>query len=140
MVERSTDHIRGDHVFLPAVLPMLLKAARQQGVERLAFVGDQKQHQAIKAGAPLKQFLAQNMAVAYLREIRRQADPELRRAVQMAEARASEALDLLEEQQRVTEIPDVKKRYEQIAANYLRGHELGQQTLVVSPATTNAAP
>jgi conjugative relaxase-like TrwC/TraI family protein len=111
----------------------LLNAARNQGVDRIVFVGDQKQHQSIKAGAPVRQFLADNMKVAYLREIRRQEDPELRRAVQLAESRAPEALDLLLEQGRVTEIPDAKERYRRIADDYLKGHERGRQTLVISP-------
>src|SRR5260370_35115696 len=40
----------------------ILKAAREQGVERIVFVGDQRQHHAIEAGAPLRQILAANAA------------------------------------------------------------------------------
>jgi len=42
----------------------ILKAARQQGVERILFVGDQRQHHPIEAGAPVRQLFANNMAVA----------------------------------------------------------------------------
>jgi hypothetical protein len=112
----------------------ILKAAREQGIERIVFVGNQRQHHAIKAGAPIRQFLADNMAVAELRAIRRQRDPELKRAVELATRdKPGEVLDLLEEQRRVSEIPDATARYQRIAADYLHGHEAGQTTLVVSP-------
>ncbi|HEX4209197.1 MAG TPA: AAA family ATPase, partial [Candidatus Binataceae bacterium] len=112
----------------------ILKAARQAGIERLVFVGDQRQHHAIEAGAPLRQFLAANMAVAELQVIRRQRDPELKRAVELAASgKPGDALELLQQQQRVSEIADVTVRYQSIAAAYLQGHEVGQKTLVVSP-------
>jgi conjugative relaxase-like TrwC/TraI family protein len=111
----------------------LLKAARELGVARIVFVGDQRQHHAIEAGAPVWQFLADNMAVAKLNVIRRQRDPELRRAVAAAPERPREAFELLQQQGRISEIPDLKQRYRRIAADYLDGHEAGQTTLVVSP-------
>jgi ATP-dependent exoDNAse (exonuclease V) alpha subunit len=112
----------------------ILKVAQEQGIERLVFVGDQRQHHAIEAGAPVRQFLAANMVVAELRVIRRQRDPELRRAVELAaQGKPRDALELLCQQGRVSEIADATARYQQIAANFLRGHEAGQNTLVVSP-------
>jgi ATP-dependent exoDNAse (exonuclease V) alpha subunit len=113
----------------------LLKLARDRGVERIVFVGDQRQHLAIEAGRPLRQFLDDNMTVARLTTIRRQREPELRRVVELAAAeRIPEAVDLLIEQKRVTAIPDTAKRYQRIAADYLSGHEAGLRILVVSPA------
>jgi len=113
----------------------LLKLARDRGVERLVFVGDQRQHLAIEAGRPLRQFLDDNMVVARLTTIRRQREPELRRVVELAASEhIPEAVDLLIEQKRVTAIPDMAKRYQRIAADYLSGHETGLRTLVVSPA------
>jgi conjugative relaxase-like TrwC/TraI family protein len=112
----------------------ILHAARDQGVERIVFVGDQRQHHAIEAGAPIRQFLADHMAVAELQMIRRQRDPELRRAVELAaRGKPGEALKLLEEQGRICQVPDATARYQGIAVDYLRGHEAGQATLVVSP-------
>jgi conjugative relaxase-like TrwC/TraI family protein len=112
----------------------LLKTAGALGIDRIVFVGDQRQHQAIEAGAPIRQFLQDNMMMAELQTIRRQQDPELRHAVELAAAgKPNEALDLLEEQQRVHEIPDLDARYQRIALDYLRSHEAGQATLVVSP-------
>jgi hypothetical protein len=113
----------------------LLKLAQQRGVERIVFVGDQKQHLAIEAGSPVAQFLADNLAVACLTAIRRQKDAGLRHAVELtAGDRIGEAIDLLVEQRRVVEIPDAAKRYERIAADYLDAYEAGQSCLVVSPA------
>ncbi|HTW88054.1 MAG TPA: MobF family relaxase, partial [Candidatus Binataceae bacterium] len=113
----------------------LLKLAHQRGIERIVFVGDQKQHLAIEAGSPVRQFLADNLAVARLTTIRRQQDPELRRAVELAASeRIGEAIDLLTQQNRVTAIPDTAKRYDRIAADYLQAYEAGQRCLVVSPA------
>ena len=113
----------------------LLKLAQQRGVERILFVGDQKQHLAIEAGSPVRQFLANKMAVARLITIRRQKDPELRRVVDLsAAARTDEAIDLLVEQKRIVEISEATKRYEHIAAEYLAGHEAHLRCLVVSPA------
>ncbi|MBV8360834.1 MAG: AAA family ATPase, partial [Deltaproteobacteria bacterium] len=113
----------------------LLKLARERGVERLVFVGDQRQHLAIEAGSPVRQFLADNLAVAQLTTIRRQQDPELRKVVELtANERIAEAIDLLTEQKRVTAIPNTAARYERIAADYLDAYEAGQRALVISPA------
>jgi conjugative relaxase-like TrwC/TraI family protein len=111
----------------------ILKIAREAGIERLNFVGDQGQHQSIEAGAPLRQFLKEGMPIAALQEIRRQQDPKLRNAVRVARDDGRAAFDLLQEQGRITEIPDIQRRYRQIAADYLAGVEAKQQTLVVSP-------
>jgi len=111
----------------------LLKAAGELGVARVIFVGDQYQHIGIEAGAPVKQFLRDHMAVFELTVIRRQKDPELNQAVEMARKQPVEALDLFEEQGRVTEIPEMDARYQRIALDYLRSHEQGHNTLVVSP-------
>lgn len=110
-----------------------LKAAAELAIQRFMLVGDQGQHQGIEAGAPIRQFLAQGMPVATLQDIRRQHDPQLRIAVRTARDDGRAAFDLLREQGRITEIADVNQRYRQIAADYLAGHEAGQNTLVVSP-------
>jgi conjugative relaxase-like TrwC/TraI family protein len=113
----------------------LLKLAKERGVERVIFVGDQHQHLAIEAGAPLRQFLADNMAVTQLTTIRRQKEPGLLRAVELTtQGRINEAIDLLVKQNRVTEIKDSPRRYEAIATEYLTTHEAHQNCLVVSPA------
>jgi conjugative relaxase-like TrwC/TraI family protein len=126
-----------DESSLLATVPVneLLQLAKQRGVERIIFVGDQRQHLAIEAGNPLRQLLADNIAVAYLTTIRRQKDPELLRAVQAgAHGRTDESIDLLVEQKRVFEIKDAPARYERIAAEYQNAVELGENCLVISPA------
>jgi hypothetical protein len=83
---------------------------------------------------PVRQLLADSMAVAKLQVIRRQRDPELKRAVELAACgNGGEALSLLAEQCRLTEIPETSARYQRIALDFLRAHEAGQKTLVVSP-------
>jgi ATP-dependent exoDNAse (exonuclease V) alpha subunit len=111
----------------------LLKAAIELGVERIILVGDTGQHQAIQAGNPVKQFIDAEMTVARLETIRRQIPPELRAAVKAARYTPAQAFDLLDEQGRITEIPETNDRYAAIAAEYLKGREMNQQTLAVSP-------
>lgn len=126
-----------DESSLLATVPVnaLLKLAQQRGVERILFVSDQKQHLAIEAGSPVRQFLADNMAVARLTTIRRQQDPELRRVVELsANGRTDEAIDLLTEQGRIVEVAKSAERYERIASDYLDAHQAKQNCLVVSPA------
>src|SRR5579875_3277577 len=64
----------------------LLHLAKQTGVERIVFVGDERQHHAIEAGRPLYQMRQASMTTASLTVIRRQRDPELRQAVEFAGA------------------------------------------------------
>jgi ATP-dependent exoDNAse (exonuclease V) alpha subunit len=115
----------------------LLRMARSVGVERVVFVGDQRQHQAIEAGNPINQLIRGEMTVARLNVIRRQRDPELKRTVtHAARGDVREALRLLQERQRICEIEAPEKRYQVIAADYLRFHRAGERTLVVSPANS----
>jgi len=126
-----------DESSLLATVPVneLLKLAKQRGVERVVFVGDQKQHLAIEAGNPVRQLLADNMAVARLTTIRRQKEPGLLQAVELVAAeRIPEAVDLLVEHKRVVEIKDPATRYQRIADEYLNAYEARQNCLVVSPA------
>ena len=126
-----------DESSLLATVPVnrLFKLAVERSVERILFVGDQKQHIAVEAGHPVRQFLADNMVVAHLTTIRRQKDAELRKVVELsADYRPGEAIDLLVEQRRVAEIPDTAERYEGIAVEYLNAYEAKLNCLVVSPA------
>jgi ATP-dependent exoDNAse (exonuclease V) alpha subunit len=113
----------------------LLHQARDQRIDRVVFLGDQRQHHAIEAGRPIYQMLQAGMPVARLEVIRRQRDPNLRLAVTLAaEGRIADGLTLLESQNRVREIPVAKDRYEAIAREYLAAREAGERVLVVSPA------
>src|SRR5208283_6009050 len=126
-----------DESSLLATVPtnQLLKLAQQLGIDRIVFVGDQRQHLAVEAGSPVRQFLAANLAVAELTTIRRQELPELRRAVELAaNGQTSEAVDLLVKQNRVVAIADPAERYARIAADYLDAHEARQSCAISSPA------
>jgi len=126
-----------DESSLLATVPtnQLLKLAQQLAIDRIVFVGDQRQHLAVEAGSPVRQFLAANLAVAELTTIRRQELPELRRAVELAaNGQTSEAVDLLVKQNRVVAIADPAERYARIAADYLDAHEARQSCAISSPA------
>jgi len=113
----------------------LLHSAREAKIDRIVFLGDQRQHHAIEAGRPMSQMQQAGMPVARLEVIRRQRDPNLRQAVTLAaEGRIAEALMLLENQSRIREISVARDRYEAIAREYLAAHEAGERVLVVSPA------
>jgi conjugative relaxase-like TrwC/TraI family protein len=115
----------------------LLKIARREGIARVIVVGDQRQHLAIEAGHPMKQFLEDGIPVAELTNIMRQRDPELRAVVIQASqgkpGAAARAIDLLDQQHRLTAIEDPRQRYAAIAQHYLRAHEANRTALVVSP-------
>jgi conjugative relaxase-like TrwC/TraI family protein len=113
----------------------LLHLAKVVGVERVVFVGDERQHHAIEAGRPLHQMRQAGMTTASLTVIRRQRDPELRHAVELAAAgKLAETVAALSEQQRINAIAPPADRHRAIAEDYLRSHRAGQTTLVVSPA------
>ena len=113
----------------------LLHLAKDAGVERIVFVGDQRQHHAIEAGRPVYQMQQAGIAIVSLNVIRRQRDPKLRRAVELASAgKAAEVIEALKQQDRITQIAAAVDRYRAIAEDYLRSYQAGQRTLVVSPA------
>jgi conjugative relaxase-like TrwC/TraI family protein len=112
----------------------LVRTARRHGVERLVFVGDQNQIEAIGAGAPLRQLLAAGLTVANLDTIRRQTDAGLRRVVELTISDPVASIGLLESQGRLHEITDEASRRKAISAEYLRAYQAGKKTLVVSAA------
>jgi conjugative relaxase-like TrwC/TraI family protein len=113
----------------------LLHKAREDGVERIIFVGDQRQHHAIEAGRPIYQIQEAGMLVARLDTIRRQRDPELREAVTLAsKGDIARSLAILERRGDIREVADIEQRRNEIARGYVTAHESGQRVLVVSPA------
>jgi conjugative relaxase-like TrwC/TraI family protein len=113
----------------------LLHKAREQRVERIVFVGDQRQHQAIEAGRPVFQMQQAGMPVGRLDSIRRQRDPDLREAVMhAARGEVAKSLAILERRGDIREVRDPEQRRGQIAREYLVAHEAGARVLVVSPA------
>jgi conjugative relaxase-like TrwC/TraI family protein len=99
--------------------------------DRVLLVGDIRQHQGVEAGRPFEQLQEAGMRTARLDEIVRQQDPALKSAVELlATGQVSAALDALQEQGRVKEIPNGEERVRAIAKSYV---ESLANTLIVSP-------
>jgi conjugative relaxase-like TrwC/TraI family protein len=99
--------------------------------DRVLLIGDTRQHQGVEAGRPFEQLQQAGMRTAKLDEIVRQRDPELKSAVEMlATGKVSAALEALQKQGRVREIPNAEERHRAIARTYVESPE---KTLIVSP-------
>jgi conjugative relaxase-like TrwC/TraI family protein len=99
--------------------------------DRVVLIGDTRQHQGVEAGRPFEQLQEAGMRTAKLDEIVRQKDPALKSAVEMlAGGQVSAALDALQKQGRVREIPNAEERHRAIARSYVESPE---KTLIVSP-------
>ena len=80
--------------------------------DRVLLIGDSRQHQGVEAGCPFEQLQEAGMRTARLAEIVRQKDPALKYAVELlATGQVSAALDALQKQGRVKEIPDAEERF-----------------------------
>ena len=85
--------------------------ARIGADDRVLLIGDIRQHQGVEAGRPFEQMQDAGMRTAKLDEIVRQQDPALKSAVEMlATGQVSAALDALQQQGRVKEIPNREDR------------------------------
>jgi conjugative relaxase-like TrwC/TraI family protein len=99
--------------------------------DRVLLIGDIRQHQGVEAGRPFEQLQEAGMRTARLDEIVRQKDPSLKSAVELlSKGQVSAALDALDRQGRVNEIPDRETRIRAIAKSYVESPE---KTLIVSP-------
>jgi hypothetical protein len=99
--------------------------------DRVILIGDIRQHQGVEAGRPFEQLQEAGMRTATLDDIVRQKDPALKSAVELlATGQVSAALDVLQQQGRVKEIPNQEERVRAIAKSYV---ESPQNTLIVSP-------
>jgi conjugative relaxase-like TrwC/TraI family protein len=99
--------------------------------DRVLLIGDTRQHQGVDAGKPFEQMQQAGMQTSQLDQIMRQKDPELLRVVEhFAKNETAVGVSLLQQQRRVTEIPDNTQRIEAIAKDYAAKPE---NTLVVSP-------
>src|SRR5579864_1357971 len=105
--------------------------ARLGSDDRVLLVGDIRQHQGVEAGRPFEQLQEAGMRTARLDEIVRQQDPALKSAVELlATGQVSAALDALQQQGRVKEIPNAEERVRAIAKSYATSPD---NTLIVSP-------
>jgi ATP-dependent exoDNAse (exonuclease V) alpha subunit len=99
--------------------------------DRVLLVGDTRQHEAVEAGRPYQQLQEAGIETARLDEIVRQKDPALKEVVeQLSRGNVREAIEQLDAQGRVHEIPDRYERLKEIAREYAAKPEA---TLVVSP-------
>ena len=99
--------------------------------DRVLLIGDIRQHQGVEAGRPFEQLQESGMRTARLDEIVRQQDPALKSVVELlATGQVSAALDALQQQGRVKEIPNGEERIRTIAKSYV---ECPDKTLIVSP-------
>ena len=99
--------------------------------DRVLLIGDIRQHQGVEAGRPFEQLQEAGMRTAKLYEIVRQQDPALKSVVELlATGQVSTALDALQQQGRVKEIPNAEDRIRAIAKSYV---ESSEKTLIVSP-------
>jgi len=141
LVRGSHDELRGDpssrHLYM--VDESSLASTRQMQAfmekigpqDRVLLIGDTRQHQSVDAGKPFEQMQQAGMQTSQLDQIMRQKDPELLRAVEhLSKNETAIGLTLLQQQGRVTEIPENAQRIEAIAKDYVARPE---NTLVVSP-------
>jgi conjugative relaxase-like TrwC/TraI family protein len=105
--------------------------ARLGANDRVLLIGDTRQHQGVEAGRPFEQLQEAGMRTAKLDEIVRQKDPTLKSAVEfLAKGQTIAALEMLQQQNRVREIPNPRERIQTIAKTYA---ESPSNTLIVSP-------
>ena len=87
--------------------------------DRVLLVGDRRQHEAVEAGRPFAQLQDAGMKTVRLDEILRQKDPELKQVVeQLARGEVREAIQNLDRQGRVHEIPGRDDRIAAIGPEY----------------------
>ncbi|WP_263354216.1 MobF family relaxase [Acidicapsa acidisoli] len=99
--------------------------------DRVLLIGDTRQHQGVDAGKPFEQMQEAGMRTTRLDQIVRQKDPELLRAVEhLSRNETATGIQILQQQGRITEIPDRQQRIEAIARDYVAHPE---NTLVVAP-------
>jgi ATP-dependent exoDNAse (exonuclease V) alpha subunit len=99
--------------------------------DKVLLIGDTRQHQGVDAGKPFEQLQQAGMHTAQLDQIVRQKDPELLKAVEhLSKNETSVAVQMLQQQGRVTEIAEPQQRIEAIAKNYAARPE---NTIIVSP-------
>jgi conjugative relaxase-like TrwC/TraI family protein len=99
--------------------------------DRVLLIGDIRQHQGVEAGRPFEQLQEAGMRTARLDEIVRQRDLALKSAVELlATGQVPAALDALQQQGRLKEIPNAEERIRTVAKSYVESPE---NTLIVSP-------
>ncbi len=105
--------------------------------DKVLFVGDVRQHQAVDAGSPFEQLQNHGMTTAKLSAIVRQRNQELKQTVaDLSFRRIKEAVTALESRGKVIEIADERERLQAMAQDYATSPS---STLVISPANRERA-
>jgi conjugative relaxase-like TrwC/TraI family protein len=106
----------------------LLRIASQ---DRVVLIGDPRQRQGFSALQSFEQLQEAGMRTAKLDEIAQQKDPALKSAIELlARGQVSAALEALQKEGHVREIPDNEGRIRAIARSYADSSE---RTLIVTP-------
>jgi conjugative relaxase-like TrwC/TraI family protein len=99
--------------------------------DRVLLVGDVRQHHAVDAGRPYQQLQEAGLQTAHLDTIVRQRDAGLRAVVdQLSRGNVRGALEQLDDQSRIHNLPDREQRFRAIARAFV---DAPDGTLVVSP-------
>ena len=99
--------------------------------DRVLVIGDTRQHQGVEAGKPFEQMQDAGMRTTQLEQIVRQQEPGLLAAVERLSRNETVAgVELLQQQGRITEIPNASQRIDAIARDYAISPE---RTIIVSP-------
>ncbi|WP_099239280.1 MobF family relaxase [Synechococcus sp. BDU 130192] len=112
---------------------LLLQKSSQHNAQIL-LVGDPKQLTAVNAGAPFKSLIDNGLSASHLKDFLRQKDSIIARAVQLTYHNlGGEAIAWLQKHGKVSEIPDLEGRAQQITTAYLKLNEAERaETLVLS--------
>src|SRR5262249_33559307 len=99
--------------------------------DRVLLVGDVRQHEAVDAGRPYQQLQEAGIAIARLDDNARPQEPALKDVVErLARGDVRGAMEQLDVQGRVHEVPDRAERFAAMARAYV---QQPKGTLVVSP-------
>lgn len=107
----------------------------QENDNRLILVGDIKQHSSVEAGDALRALHKfAHVELASLRTIRRQKNPEYRKAVSLlAQRKPYQAFAQFEKLGAVHEIKEAGSLFEQAAKDYVNTVQAGKSCLAISP-------
>lgn len=103
---------------------------------RTVLLGDTEQTKAIEAGRPFDQLQKSGMDTAFMKEIRRQQNKDLRHAVEMAaEGRAGESVAHITA---VHQVRDDKERYQALANTYVQHPQADRDETIIVTGTNEA--
>lgn len=111
----------------------LFDLAQRQNA-RVILSGDRYQHASVERGSALR-LLEEEAGIrsAELTDIVRQKDRYKEAVTYLSQGRVEAGFNALDDLKWIHEIDDPKRRYEQLAAEYLQATEAGKSVLVVSP-------